>query len=104
MIAHPLFGFYFMKLHRLFRHRGLGINLLASFCFLLLAVYGWGMSWKELGSYLLVILVLLACVIAVAALCGWLLGKLKRTNRTEYENDYSSSSQSPDSNDKDTKN
>ncbi|WP_156184298.1 hypothetical protein [Cellvibrio sp. pealriver] len=66
-----------MRLHKLFRHRGLGINLLASFCFLMLAVYGWGMSWKELGSYLLVLLSLLVCLIIVAAVFAWLLGKLR---------------------------
>lgn len=65
-----------MKLRKLLRQRGLGINLIAGFCFLLLAVYGWGLRWSELGLYFLAILVLLGGVIALAALCGYLLRKL----------------------------
>lgn len=65
-----------MKLRKLLRQRGLGINLIAGFCFLLLAVYGWGLRWSELGLYFLTLLVLLGGVIALAALCGYLLRKL----------------------------
>jgi hypothetical protein len=64
-----------MALRKLLRNRGLGVNLIAGFSFLLLAVYGWGLSWKDLGVYLLAILVLLVGVIALAAVCGWLLRK-----------------------------
>lgn len=64
-------------LRRLLKHRGLGVNLLAGICFLFLAVYGWGISWGELGGYLLVLLVLLVAVVTVAALLGWLIHKIK---------------------------
>lgn len=67
-----------MILRRLFKHRGLGINLIAGFSFLMLAVYGWGLEWKELGSYLLVILIFLGGLIGLAALLGWLLNKVRR--------------------------
>lgn len=65
-----------MIIRKLLRNRGLGINLIAGFSFLFLAVYGWGLSWKDLGSYLLAILVLLVGLISLAAVCGWLLRKL----------------------------
>lgn len=64
---------------RLFRHRGLGINLLAGFSFLMLAVYGWGFSWDTLGGYLLIIFGLLIGLISIAALLGFLLRKTIRT-------------------------
>jgi hypothetical protein len=64
-----------MALRKLLRNRGLGVNLIAGFSFLLLAVYGWGLSWKDLGVYLLAILVLLIGLIALASVCGWLLRK-----------------------------
>jgi hypothetical protein len=65
-----------MILRRLLKHRGLGINLIAGFSFLMLAVYGWGLDWEDLGAYLLVILIFLAGLIGLAALLGWLLRKL----------------------------
>lgn len=65
-----------MILRRLLKHRGLGINLIAGFSFLMLAVYGWGLDWDDLGGYLLVILILLVGLIGVAALLGWLLRKV----------------------------
>ena len=65
-----------MIFRRLLKHRGLGINLIAGFSFLLLAVYGWGLDWEDLGGYLLVILVFLVGLIGLAALLGWLLRKL----------------------------
>ena len=70
-----------MVLRKLLRHRGLGINLLAGFCFLMLAVYGWGLSWKEMGGYLLILLILLGGLIGTAALLGWVLHKLKTRGR-----------------------
>lgn len=73
-----------MKWHKPFRHRGLGINLLASFCFLMLAVYGWGMTWEELGSYLLVLVILLGGLIAIAAFFGWLLNKIRRSDEPDF--------------------
>lgn len=66
-----------MRLRHLFKNRGLGVNLLASFCFVMLAVYGWGMTWEKVGNFLLVLLALLGGVIAIAALLGWLLRKIK---------------------------
>ncbi len=75
-----------MILRRLLRHRGLGINLLAGFCFLMLAVYGWGLSWKEMGGYLLALLVFLGVLIGTAALLGWLLNKAKRRNKSTQKN------------------
>ncbi len=75
-----------MILRRLLRHRGLGINLLAGFCFLMLAVYGWGLSWKEMGGYLLVLLVFLGGLIGAAALLAWLLNKAKRCHKNSQQN------------------
>lgn len=73
-----------MVLRKLLRHRGLGINLLAGFCFLMLAVYGWGLSWKEMGGYLLILLILLVGLIGTAALLGWVLHKFKtRASKTD---------------------
>ncbi|HEX7762845.1 MAG TPA: hypothetical protein VF433_04455 [Cellvibrio sp.] len=65
-----------MIIRKLLRNRGLGVNLIAGFCFIFLAVYAWGLSWKEVGGYFLVILVFLVGLIALAALCGWVLRKL----------------------------
>ncbi|EIK45841.1 hypothetical protein O59_001480 [Cellvibrio sp. BR] len=65
-----------MVIRKLLRNRGLGVNLIAGFSFILLAVYAWGLSWAELGAYLLVILVFLLGLIIAAALCGWILRKL----------------------------
>jgi 4-amino-4-deoxy-L-arabinose transferase-like glycosyltransferase len=73
-----------MKFRSLFRNRGLGMNLLASFCFLLLAVFGWGLEWSELGQYLLILLILLGGIIGSAALMGWLLRQfIKWRNRND---------------------
>jgi len=73
-----------MRLRHLFKNRGLGVNLLASSCFLLLAVYGWGMTWEKLGSFLFVLIVLLGGVVAAAALCGWLLRKILRMREKDF--------------------
>lgn len=67
-----------MFLRRLFKHRGLGINLIAGFSFLMLAVYGWGLEWKDLGGYLLTILILLGGLVGLAALLAWLLSKVRK--------------------------
>lgn len=76
-----------MKLRKLLSQRGLGVNLLAGFCFLMLAVYGWGLSWSDLAKYLLIIVVLLGGLIAFAALCGWLLRWLMARSDTEVRSD-----------------
>ena len=73
-----------MILRRLLKHRGLGINLIAGFSFLMLAVYGWGLDWEDLGGYLLVILIFLAGLIGLAALLGWLLRKLMSRGEDTY--------------------
>ncbi len=67
-----------MRWRNLFKNRGLGVNLIASFCFLLLAVYGWGLEWDELGRYLLVFILLLGCLLALAAGMGFLLSKFNK--------------------------
>jgi hypothetical protein len=66
-----------MKWRELFKNRGLGVNLLASFCFLMLAVYGWGMTWKDLGIYLMSFLVVMGLLISGALLLAWLLRKFQ---------------------------
>lgn len=65
-----------MRIRKLLRNRGLGVNLIAGLSFIFLAVYVWGISWREIGGYLLVILVFLGGLIALAAVCGWLLRKI----------------------------
>lgn len=67
-----------MILRRLLKNRGVGLNLIAAACFILLLVNGWGLSWRDLGGYLLALLVLLGGLIGFAAFCGWLLHKLMR--------------------------
>lgn len=67
-----------MRWRNLFKNRGLGMNLIASFCFLLLAVYGWGLDWRELGGYFLAFALLLGGILVLAAGFGWLLGKLNK--------------------------
>jgi len=75
-----------MKLRHLFKNRGLGVNLLASFCFLMLAVYGWGLGWDELGSYFLVLVILLGGLIGCAALFGWLLRRFMKWRDRDTNN------------------
>lgn len=76
-----------MRFRNLFTNRGLGVNLLASFCFLMLAVYGWGITWEKLGSFLLLLFILLGGLIAIAAFLGWLLNKIKRKNDRPFNSD-----------------
>ena len=64
-----------MNWRGLFKHRGLGVNLIASFCFLILAVYGWGMSWVELLGYVAKFLLVMGILIGFALLLAWLLRK-----------------------------
>lgn len=59
-------------------NRGFGVNMLACFCFIMLAVYGWGLTWGEVGRYLLFILILLAAVLALAFVLGFLLRKIRK--------------------------
>lgn len=76
-----------MILRKLLRNRGVGLNLIAGVCFILLLVNGWGLRWSEIGGYLLVLLILLGGVIGLAALCGWLLHKL--TRRSDFSTEQS---------------
>lgn len=59
-------------------NRGFGINMLACFCFIMLAVYGWGLTWKEVGNYLLIFLVILIALLIPAFLIGLLLRKIRK--------------------------
>lgn len=61
-----------------FGNRGFGVNMIASFCFILLAVYGWGLTWKEVGQYLLIILCLMLALLIPAFLLGLLLRKIRK--------------------------
>lgn len=73
-----------MIFRKFLKHRGLGINLIAGFSFLMLAVYGWGLDWEDLGGYLFIILIFLVGLIGLAALLGWLLRKLLRRVENTY--------------------
>lgn len=66
----------FGRLYR--RNRILGMSMLACLCFLALAVYGWGVTWRDMFTYLWVSVVLLALVVGSAAGVGWLIYRLKR--------------------------
>jgi peptidoglycan/LPS O-acetylase OafA/YrhL len=59
-------------------NRGFGVNMLACFCFIMLAVYGWGLGWQEVGQYLLIIICLLAALLIPAFLLGFLLRKIRK--------------------------
>lgn len=65
-----------MSLRKLFKNRGMAVNMLAGFAFLALAVYGWGLTWDDLLGYLLISLVCLLLVVGLATLAGFLLRKL----------------------------
>lgn len=65
-----------MLIRKLFKNRGMAINIMAGLSFLVLAVYGWDLSGKELLNYLLVLLACLAVLIGLAVLTGFLLRKL----------------------------
>lgn len=74
-----------MIFRKLLKNRGLGLNLLVGLCFIVLLVKGWGLSWREIGEYLVVLVVLLGGVIGLAALCGWLLHKLTNRNGGSFD-------------------
>lgn len=60
------------------KHRVLGVTMLACLCFLALALFGWGVSWRDLFRYFWVSLVLLVVVVSAAALTGWLIYRVRR--------------------------
>jgi hypothetical protein len=64
-----------MSLRKLFKSRGLAINMIACLAFLALAVYGWGLPVKELLHYFLITLICLVIVVGLALLAGFLLRK-----------------------------
>lgn len=53
-------------------------SFLACCCFVALAIYGWGLSWKDVLQFSLVLLVLLLALVLAAALLGWILYRLRR--------------------------
>lgn len=61
-----------------FGNRGFGVNMLACFCFLMLAVYGWGLTWQEVGKYFLMFLLLLIIILVPAFLLGFFLQKFRK--------------------------
>ena len=77
-----------MMVRKLLKNRGLGLNLIAGVCFILLLANGWGLSWRELGGYLVALLVLLVSLVGLAALCGWVLHKLSRRSDISTEHSH----------------
>ncbi|MCP8898549.1 hypothetical protein [Gilvimarinus xylanilyticus] len=69
-----------MRLFRsLGRYRRLAATcFLACACFIGLAVWGWGVSLKDVATYALIAFALLGMLIALAAFTGWLLHLLTR--------------------------
>jgi hypothetical protein len=61
-----------------FGNRGFGVNMLASFCFIMLAVYGWGLTWQQVGYYFLMFLLILVIILAFAFCLGFLLRKIRK--------------------------
>ncbi len=72
-----------MMLRQLLKYRGLGINLLAGFCFIMLVVYGWDLTWEELAGYLLLLFICLAGLVFVAAGLGSLLRRYMSKNKNK---------------------
>lgn len=66
----------FRKWYR--RHRVLWVSLLASLCFIGLAIYGWGMTWENLFDALGGLLALLLLLVVGAAVLGWLIYKIRQ--------------------------
>jgi|GEM_PF-1561006 len=60
------------------RYRTLWVSLLACAAFLALAVYGWGVSLRDLANTLWVAAVLLAGLIIAAAILGFVLFRVRR--------------------------
>jgi hypothetical protein len=59
------------------KHRVLGTSLLACAAFLALALYGWGVTWEQMGAFFVVTLVLLGGLIGAAAITGWVIARLR---------------------------
>lgn len=58
------------------RSRSFAIQLFACFAFVLLAIWGWGLSVRDALSYLAMLVAGLFIVIGLAFGCGYLLSKL----------------------------
>ena len=67
------------------KHRAANVSLMACAGFLALALWGWGVTWKDMGLYLLITVVLLGAIVGTAALAGWLLHKLRQRRRDSGE-------------------
>ncbi len=52
--------------------------MLACFCFIMLAVYGWGLTWQEVGHYFLMFMLILLIIVIPAFLLGFLLRKIRK--------------------------
>ena len=65
-----------MLIRKLFKHRGMTINLFACASFLALAVYGWGLSLTDLFYYFVICAVCLVVLIGLAFGAGLILRKL----------------------------
>ncbi|MDQ2075682.1 hypothetical protein [Marinimicrobium sp. ABcell2] len=59
------------------RHRMLWVSLFACVAFLALAVYGWGVTWRDLFVGLSLLLILLGLLVACAAGLGWVIYKIR---------------------------
>ena len=66
----------FRKAYR--RYRTLWVSLIACTGFLLLAGYGWGVNWGEMLLGLVLLISLLAGVMLLAAILGFILFKLRQ--------------------------
>ncbi|MBK8185987.1 MAG: hypothetical protein IPK77_01285 [Cellvibrio sp.] len=62
----------------IFGNRGFGVNMLACFCFIMLAGYGWGLGCFDVGKYFLMFLLVLAIILVPAFILGYLLRKLRK--------------------------
>ena len=65
------------------RYRTLWVSLIACTGFLLLAGYGWGVKWREMLLGLALLLGLLAGLMALAAILGFILFKVKQSRQTK---------------------
>jgi len=66
----------FRKAYR--RYRTLWVSLIACTGFLLLAGYGWGVNWREMLLGLALLLGLLAGLMLLAAILGFILFKVRQ--------------------------
>jgi len=65
-----------MLIPKLFKRRGMMINMIACASFLALAVYGWGLSLEDLFYYFIICVICLVVLIGLAFGAGLILRKL----------------------------